>query len=233
MTAPTEIQRLAEAIVAGDITASEALLDAHPGLASSRTEGGESVVLMALYRGHTALAERLASGTETDACEAAALGNAARLQSILAKTAGSTGAGHRDTLEARPIHMFSSDGWTPLHLAGFFGHEEAAVVLLDGGASLDVLSTNSTANTPLHASLAGRVNDRLVKLLVGRGADVNARGAHGLTPLHLAASRGAEALVMLLLVHGADVNAATDDGRTASDIARERGHENTAALLES
>ncbi|MES2522110.1 MAG: ankyrin repeat domain-containing protein [Gemmatimonadota bacterium] len=217
----TAVQRMAEAITAGDIAAATALLDMHPAMAASRTRTGDSLVLMALYRGHTALAERLASGAKPDACEAAALGDATGLRAILlAETANA-------------VSSFSSDGWTPLHLAGFFGQHEAAELLLDRGASLDTLSRNSTANTPLHAALAGRVNDALVRLLVERGAEVNARGAHGYTPLHLAASRGAEALVMLLLVHGADAHAMTDDGKTPADIARDRGHENTAALLET
>lgn len=221
------VRRMADAIASGDTDASTALLRANPGIAASRTDGGESLVLTALYRGQTALAEQLAAGITTDACEAAALGDATRLGMMLSGRAERTGD------EGAAVEMFSSDGWTPLHLAGFFGHQEAAEVLLDGGASLDVLSKNSTANTPLHAALAGRVNPDLVRLLVDRGADVHARGAHGLTPLHLAASRGAEALVMLLLVHGADANAATDDGRSPADIARERGHEPTAALLDT
>jgi ankyrin repeat protein len=60
-----------------------------------------------------------------------------------------------------------------------------------------------------------------VKLLLEKGADVNAReGVRGVavrarTPLMLATRRGLLDVVNLLLTKGADVNARDEDGRTA------------------
>ena len=63
-------------------------------------------------------------------------------------------------------------------------------------------------------SAAGRVEKEDVdfaRLLVEKGADVNARDLFGSTPLHMACT--AE-VVRLLVAAGADVNAKADDGRT-------------------
>ena len=117
----------------------------------------------------------------------------------------------------------SSDGWTPLHLAAFFGRDEAVSLLIDHGAPLDAHSTNATRNTPLHAALAGATKASVVRRLILAGADVEARGAQNITPLHLAASRGDIALCDLLVARGADPQAVMEDGTTPSMLAATRG----------
>src|SRR5438067_6590822 len=47
----------------------------------------------------------------------------------------------------------------------------------------------------------------LVKLLIDRGADVNAANDHGITALHGAAYKGANKTVQLLVDHGANLEA--------------------------
>jgi uncharacterized protein len=69
------------------------------------------------------------------------------------------------------------------------------------------------------------------KLLVERGADVNATQAQGFTPLHAAAQNGDSDLAAVLLAAGADKDARLDDGRTAADVALEAGHETLAERL--
>ena len=73
--------------------------------------------------------------------------------------------------------LLSSDGWTPLHLAAFFGKDETARALLNKGAPVNARSTNPMQNTPLHAAAAGR-HAAVAKLLIEHGAAVNAR-QHG------------------------------------------------------
>jgi ankyrin repeat protein len=131
-----------------------------------------------------------------------------------------------------PADPRSSDGWTPLHLAAYMGRAEAARALLSRGAPIDAVSKNSTANTPLCAALAGKGDAEVVRLLLEAGANPNFRAGQGVTPLHLAASRGADAFVQRLLDHGADGAARMDDGTTPAGIAAARGHAATAALLE-
>jgi ankyrin repeat protein len=67
----------------------------------------------------------------------------------------------------------------------------------------------------------------MVRLLLDRGADVNARSNGGGTPLHDAAAAATPELVELLLARGADANALTKDGHTALMYAEE--YENAAA----
>jgi len=59
--------------------------------------------------------------------------------------------------------------------------------------------------TPLmHA--AGSSHIETMKLLIARGADVNADNPHGWTPLHVAARHGSTEAVRFLIENGADVN---------------------------
>ena len=186
------------------------LLAADPALALARAAGGETLVLHACYLGAPELVPVLLAGRAPDACEAAALGDVAALRTAL-----------EDDDDARVRR--SSDGWTPLHLAAFFGRDEAAALLIDHGAPINGHATNATRNTPLHAALAGAVSATLVRRLVMAGASVTARDAHGATPLHLAASRGAEPLCDLLLARGADPGARTTEGATPAQMATDRG----------
>lgn len=186
------------------------LLAESPALARARATGGESLVLHACYLGATELVPVLLAGRPLDACEAAALGEVDALRRALEED---------DDARVRR----SSDGWTPLHLAAFFGQEPAVTLLIDHGAPLNAHSTNATRNTPLHAALAGALAPAVVRRLVFAGADVTARAAHGVTPLHLAASRGDGALCDLLLLRGADPQAPMDDGTTPPQMAAARG----------
>lgn len=201
---------LLEAIRAHDAGAITSLLAADPAERSHGGAGGESLVLYASYVGAADVAPLLRGDRPYDACEAAALGDLTALNEALDRDA--------DLISRR-----SSDGWTPLHLAGFFGRDDCAAFLIDNGAPLDALSTNAIRNTPLHAALAGSTNVTLVRRLILAGADVDARGENGIQPIHLAASRGNGSLCDLLISRGADPQATMDDGTTPATLATQRG----------
>jgi len=169
-------------------------------------------ILAAVYRGDSATARQLiADGTAPTLCEAAALGDAARVRALARAEPASLG-------------LRSPDGWSALHLAAHFGHGDAIDALLEARADVRTRSDNHEANTALHAGLAGRADLRIVSRLLASGADVNARDAGGHTPLHLAAFRDDVTLINALLAHGAAADARTHDGKTALTIAEERGH---------
>ncbi len=153
-----------------------------------------------------------------------AIGNAAASGDVLALSA---------LVEKHPalINKRRTDGWTALHLAGFFGHVDVMRYLLAHGAHTEVRSDNPTSNMPLHAAIAGAANSEAVALLLDAGADANSVGGHGVTPLHLAGARGTREIADQLLAHDADVSARMDDGALASDLAATREHPEVAAYL--
>lgn len=210
-----------DAVRAGNAERAGSLLEAERSLASARDANGVSALLWAVYSGRRELADRILSlrAEAPDIFEAAALGDAARVRALLGS--------NRELLRS-----YSADGWTPLHLAAFFGNAEAARVLIEAGAPLEAKSRNGLANTALNAAAAG---DRMevVRLLLERGADPNARQHGALAPLHSAAFNGDLEMVKLLLQHHADPGAITEDNRTAAGMAEEKGHEAVATLLRS
>jgi ankyrin repeat protein len=204
--------RMIDAVKAGDADGLRRILASDPAAAGARADGGESPLLTAMYHGRRDLAElMLEHGWQPDPFESAVLGDVERL---------------RAALDAEPglVTRFSHDGWTLLHLAGFFGSVPAVRLLLERGAGVGVFSVNAMRNTPLHAGLSGPLPTEGARLLVEAGADVNARQHGGYVPLHSAANRGDVEIIDLLLDRGADPDAAAEDGRRPIDFARERGH---------
>jgi len=92
---------------------------------------------------------------------------------------------------------------------------------------------NAKANNdvrPLHLA-AEQGQTALVELLLGKGADVNARQIQGWTPLGLAAQNGHLETVKILLDKGADVNSKSKSGLTPLHTAVSKGHRNVVELL--
>ena len=78
-------------------------------------------------------------------------------------------------------------------------------------------------------------NIEAVKQHLDAGAEVNAKGRYGRTPLHYAATRGLKKIIELLIARGADVNTKIEvgdyKGQTPLDGAIQWNHTGTAALL--
>ncbi|MBV9300893.1 MAG: ankyrin repeat domain-containing protein [Acidobacteriaceae bacterium] len=85
-----------------------------------------------------------------------------------------------------------------------------------------LLRKDDSGDTPLCcAATYGRKD--VAKLLLARGADVNAKGGHGTTPLHDAALLGHKDVAELLLASGADVRATDTFGMTPLHRAADSG----------
>ena len=89
----------------------------------------------------------------------------------------------------------------------------------------------TAARTPLHAAIRGR-HVEVVRYLVERGADVNARDRDGASALNYAAWWGPAEVVALLVDGGADVRTDVDGrGRSPLHMAALRDQAGIAALL--
>src|SRR5512133_4298379 len=152
-----------------------------------------SDVLQAIYRGDTGEAERLAAGRELDVFEASALGRMERLRELLDE-------------DPSLANAWAGDGFQPLGLASFFGHVDAAQLLVERGAEVNSASRNDFKVMPLHSAAATgdpEVRYELAKLLLEHGADPNARQQDDFTALMAADQHGDDRLRTLLVEHGA------------------------------
>lgn len=153
-----------------------------------------SDVLGAIYRGDRDEAERLADGKELDIFEASALGRTERVRELL-------------DADRELANAWAEDGFQPLGLASFFGHEDAARVLVEHGAEVNSASRNPMRVMPLHSAAAAQDPDvrfSIAKLLLEAGADPNARQQDDYTPLMAADQHGDSRLRELLVAHGAN-----------------------------
>jgi ankyrin repeat protein len=194
------------------------LLADDPSLASARDGRGVSALMQARYRFDRDLIQAVrAHVDELDVFEAATFGDLDRLISLL-------GADPSD------VSARSGDGFTPLHLAAFFGQAEAVALLLARDAVVDARGTGWMIGTPLHSAASGG-HVEVARLLLEAGADPDARQSEGFTALHAAAEHGDVASMRLLLTHGADARATTDDGRNALAFATAAGDAETIEIL--
>jgi ankyrin repeat protein len=219
-TPVTATNDLISAVTAGDADRVSALLAADPTLAGARDAAGVSALMLARYRSDRAVTDALlAADPELDVFEAAALGRIDRLRPLLDEFPASSAA-------------LSPDGFTALHLAAFFGKEEAARLLIERGAPVGRLSENDLTVEPLHSAAAGR-HHGICRLLIAAGADPNAPQQGGWRPLHQAAQHGDPELLELFLSAGADPRLGRDDGELPAETADAAGHPDVAARLRS
>lgn len=123
---------------------------------------------------------------------------------------------------------------TPEALGQFFSSSNHAdpIMLLHTSTRSDAVNThqvNAEATkdngyTPLVLAVFAADHNKMIQLLIEHGADVNARGITGTTPLFWAVLRGQKDDVKLLLDHGADPNLTNAFGDTPLICAVQLGY---------
>lgn len=213
-------QQFFEAIRAGDRAKVDELLNRDATLLAAKDEKGLGAYVAARYSGRNDLAALLLEkGVELDVFAACMAGAKDRALQLI---------GENPEL----VKAYSNDGWTPLHLACFFGQPGVVEALIENGANVRARATNPTQNTPLHAAAAGRSKEA-VRALLEHGADVNARQEGGWTALHAASQNGDVEMVRLLIAGGADVKIRADNQQNAMDLALTKGHQSVVEVLEA
>ena len=140
-------------------------------------------------------------------------------------------AGRFGTADAVSL-LIKSGAWinagNPLHEAVSQGRPDAVATLVRAGANVRArdMARDMDGATPLHIAR----DEKVVAMLIGAKANVNAKDNNGDTPLHRAVF-GDESMVAALIKAGADVNAQNKEQLTPMDFAIAVGDKDAVAML--
>ena len=124
------------------------------------------------------------------------------------------------------VNVLNASAESPLMMAALRGDLAWSERLMARGAKI-----HKDGWSPLHYAATGP-ESRIVKLLLDRGAPINALSPNRSTPLMMAARYGAEASVDLLLAAGADKQLRNDLGLDAAEFAKLAARDFLLARLE-
>ena len=102
---------------------------------------------------------------------------------------------------------------TPLMLAAEMGDEELVGALIQRGAQVNAQQRGGPDSTALHIA-ATNGHDKILRMLLDAGADLNTRELRGYTALHSAAHAGRATAIRLLAKRGADIESRSSLGFT-------------------
>jgi ankyrin repeat protein len=209
-----------KAIQAGDKEKVERMLRKTPNLILSKSKQNLSPVMTAMYYHEFEIADLLLDRmVKLTVFEAAATGKLVHLISNL---------GHKPEL----VNAYSDDGYQPLGLASYFGHDKIVEYLLKAGAEVNSPSKNSLGVTPLQSAVAGG-HLEITRMLLDAGASPNVHERGGYTPLHTAAANGDVEIVRCLLFGGANQESVSEKKEKPIDIALKSGHHEVVNLLKA
>lgn len=201
------------ATVAGDFPIVLEMLNRHPELVNSRDVRGKTPLHLASeFQRLDVLALLLDFDADTDSADVHGLsplhravrrGGQAITLALIESGANVNQAGHHSIL--------------PMHVACFYGNSEVLKMLLEHGATVDAVMNQGLQG--IHLACSPENSDDIVRQLLEKNADPNARNDIGLTPLHNAARLGHEVVTEMLLNAGANTQEADATGMAALHIA--------------
>ena len=122
------------------------------------------------------------------------------------------------------LNWQNGNGESPLYLAAQLGRVNHVRALLAGRADANLV--NAQGNAPIHAAALASPDgwEGMIPLLAGGGADMNAHGGDGRTPLMIAVENGESARVLTALVKEGAEPERFDRHRGFSPLHRATGH---------
>ncbi|MEO5500358.1 MAG: ankyrin repeat domain-containing protein [Ginsengibacter sp.] len=214
------IEEIIDLIKTGKNNLLEQEINDNPLFTEIKTEQGISLLQFAAYCRNSFAVDILKKKQQNfDIFEAASIGDNDKVNTLLDKN-------------PELLNSFSTDGFTPLGLASFFGHLSLVKLLLRRGANPNIASNNQFKVAPIHSACAIS-HLGIVELLLEHDADVNAKQMNGVTPLHSTCHNGQTKLSKILLENGAEINAKMDNGQTPLFMAQEKGFQETADLIKN
>ena len=234
---------LLDAAEAGDHETALAALQAG-GDVQARSPDGTTALIWAAYHGDADLAERLLKAG-ADANAQNEFGTSALAEAAIGGYADVIGTLLKGGADA---NLPNPEGETPLMAVARTSNVEAATLLLDAGADVNAIELWGQQNALMWA--AAQKQPAMIKLLISRGADVDARGAvrnwerkvikeprpkdmnqGGFTPLLYAAREGCIECARELAAGGADLDLADPHRVTPLIMALLNLHFDFAAYL--
>ena len=137
----------------------------------------------------------------------------------------------------------SEQEWTPLLIAARSSDVAAATLLCERGADPNEVAYTQKGLTALIVAITGGGKssrpahdddaEKMVKLLIEKGADVDTIGTDGATAFHVACFLGLQKCAVALIEAGACLTIRDDDGQTARELAIQKGLPFAVALGEA
>ncbi|XP_048244207.1 serine/threonine-protein phosphatase 6 regulatory ankyrin repeat subunit B-like isoform X2 [Haliotis rufescens] len=184
-----------------------------PSNINSRGGHGYTPVMVAAVSGHQSVFDLLVSNqadltlVDTDGNSLLHLaclgGNTAIVQHVLSPNINSRGI----------------NGYTPVMVAAFNGHQSVFDLLVSNQADLTLVDTHG--NRLLHLACRGG-NTAIVQHVLSP-SNINSRGRHGYTPVMVAAVSGHQSVFDLLVSNQADLTLLDTDGNSLLDHASQGG----------